>query len=1299
MGVIGARRCVSVLSALLSAVVLGLLGVTAAWGAVTHKYLWQVTEVPASSGVAAPGPLSEVSLMAVDSGNLFVAENGHQDERGTIIPERLDELNASSGAAERQFALPSSSQTYFDYFGLAAGHATGQEQVYLGAEDSEFKDVVDVFDGEGHLLGSPWSGTPSGPFSPFAGIGGIAADGRSSGLGWSAGDVYVSDSSQKVVDVFKPTVGNVKGEYVTRIEGPEAGVPFGTPTRVAVNQSNGDVVVVDASTDVIDVFEPTALETYALVRRITGTLAGPFSFVPTALAVDTNGDIYVGEGGRGGSVYEFNEKGEEIGRLAGTPGGAFRFANSLAVDPETHEVYVGDGDGTGNTTEETGAVDAFGPDLVVPDVTTGSASKVRPTSAIVSGTVNPDDAGEAMCQFASGTSAELGVTTPCVSPIPNGEAPVPVERTLTGLAPDTTYVYRLQASNQNGLNPGEPYQDAEFHTLGPGVHEQWATNVTATSVTLNAEIDPNGAGTAYYFQYGTGTGYGTDIPVAPGASIGSANGDVTVNQQVQGLLPATVYHYRVVARSELPGGEVVEFAGADQSFTAQGASESFALPDGRAWELVSPPDKHGSGLEFSGPEGSTTQASVNGEAISYSANGPTEDEPPGNRAVEFTQLISKRSPAGWATKVITTPFSEVGGLRVGWGPEYRMFSTDLALAVLQPLGGTTLSAEASELTPYLRQDDTCEASPLTCYRPLVTSVNVSTGVKFGDTVNVVAATPDLSHVILESQQALTNEASLTEAENAVYEWGAGTLRLVATGATIGGGGGTDLRHAVSDDGSRIVFEQGEHLYQRNMTGDTTVQIDTVEAGARGGRGVPRFQAASGDGSTVFFTDASRLTIDSTALGSLELPDLYEFNANTDKLTDLTVDPNQGEHANVIGLLQGVSEDGTYVYFVADGALAPGAAQGHCQGEESPLNACNLYVRHDGVTTFIAALSYDDLFTADGRIEHLDLVSARISPDGRWFAFMSNRSLTGYDNRDANSGERDEEVFLYNTSESAGEKRLRCVSCNPTGARPVGMYENKALIGPLLDRLGRWHERWLAAAIPGWTRLNTGEASLYQSRYLSDGGRLFFNSVDALVPQDVNGTTDVYEFEPEGQGDCAPSSVRFNEAIGGCIALISSAGSAEESVFVDASESGDDAFFLTAAKLRPEDFDASLDLYDARVCTQASPCLPVPQASPPPCATGESCKPAPLPQPPIFGAPSSATFSGAGNVTAESRPVAAHKSLTRAQRLARALRACHRKHGKRERARCVRRARGRVAGGRAARGPRRITRWAPSTSGR
>jgi hypothetical protein len=228
---------------------------------------------------------------------------------------------------------------------------------------------------------------------------------------------------------------------------------------------------------------------------------------------------------------------------------------------------------------------------------------------------------------------------------------------------------------------------------------------------------------------------------------------------------------------------------------------------------------------------------------------------------------------------------------------------------------------------------------------------------------------------------------------------------------------------------------------------------------------------------------------------------------------------------------------------------------------------------------------------------------------------------------------------------------------------------------LVNPARRWQNAGLAATVPGWAAVTLGN-SYYQPRYLSDGGRLFFNSDGVLVPQDTNGTWDVYEYEPPGVGSCGTTSATFSVASGGCVGLISSGGAREESVFMDASENGDDVFFLTGAGLVSQDYDGALDLYDAHACSSVSPCVPVAPVVPPPCSTGDACKAAPSPQPEAFGAPASQTFSGAGNITigdGEAQSVRSG-SLTRAQKLAAALRACHKKKAKAKRRACERQAR-------------------------
>jgi hypothetical protein len=834
----------------------------------------------------------------------------------------------------------------------------------------------------------------------------------------------------------------------------------------------------------------------------------------------------------------------------------------------------------------------------------------------------------------------------------------------------------LASTTDTPTPPGPPTIEGE---------SEFVTEVTASSATLHANLDPAGAETTYHFQYVTlaqfeEDGYAKAQSTPESASIGADNSDHPALAHIQGLQAATLYHYRVSASS------VVETVyGPDLTFTTQAAGGELTLPDNRRWELVSPPNKHGATIYPAGEMG-VLQAAAAGDAITYLANAPTELEPRGFS--NQVQVFSARSAGGWSSRDIATPHDKVTGASVATGFDYHFFSTDLSLALVEPQGsftrlvGEETAPEASERTVYLRHDATCATTPATCYTPLVTAANVPPGTEFGGNpeyfrgpVEFVGATPDLSHVIVYSEGvALT---STPGDRGGLVEWTGGNLQLISILPASEGGTptnnatlghrviGGNAKHAISDNGTRIFWTDNNGtkaaLYMRDTTKGETLRI--------GGTNTVLFETASDDGSRVFFVEAS----EEQGTANLDECDVIEVAGKLACKTTLLA-PNVASGAQGGGT-PGASEDGSYVYFVSTAALASKAVSG---GD-------NLYVDHNSGTaweapTLIATLSQEDQPDWE---QELAKMTARVSPNGDWLAFMSQNSLTGYDNRDANSGERDEEVYLYDASHD----RLVCASCNPTGSRPVGMQigENGFLYetGILSGGNKIWPKTaWLAANIPGWTPYAKGYA-LYQPRYLSDNGRLFFNSGDALAPQDINGTWDVYEYEPPPVGGCSGHSSTFSERSDGCVSLISSGASTSQSAFIDASatggrdgkggEGGGDVFFLTASQLTSQDFDASFDIYDARECTNQAACANL-SVTPPPCSTGDSCKAAPSPQPTIFGSPSSATFAGAGNVVPPgSKPSVAPRSLTRAQKLAKALAAC-RKGPRKKRAACKRLAR-------------------------
>jgi hypothetical protein len=855
----------------------------------------------------------------------------------------------------------------------------------------------------------------------------------------------------------------------------------------------------------------------------------------------------------------------------------------------------------------------------------------------------------------------------------------------------------------------------------PVVQEEAVSNVAGTSATLQAKINPEGSETTYRFEYGTSEAYGSQIPI-PDGIVGSGSVGVTVSAHPQDLLSSTTYHYRVVALVASRGETA---PGSDGSFMTQPAGGEFALPDGRQWELVSPPNKYGALIGSLSDEG-PIQAAEDGGGMTYGTNVPTELEPAGYR--QTVQVLSMRGAQGWSSRDIATPNDQ----RTGLGkPEYQFFAKDLSLSLADPIGEhlTLLSDQASAPTPYIRREGLCDApaSASKCYLPVLTSkegfADVSPGAKFGEGEFAIfeGASPDLRHVVVDGE-GLTGPTPFGVKE--IYEWSAGVrpaeaLQLVSVlpvsegggptsqSAYVGGEGGrlpSGAGHAVSDDGSRVFWMLGYHdggvrVYMRDTVKGETVRLDVQQPGVpSGGEPYAVFKIASSDGSKVFFTvvnGSQRLTVQSGTRGK----DLYECEIVEEagklkcKLTDLTP-VSGGQSAEAQGPL-GASEDGSYLYFVANGVLGDGAERGATRGTcewGGPSSAtCNLYEYHNGVTAFIATVAADDQLDWAPEEERL---TARVSPDGRYLAFMSERSLTGYDNRDAVSGKPDMEVYLYD----AVSKRLVCTSCNPTGSRPVGIEmaefsvfgkeprPNLAAVANGGSSGGTFGARnWVAANLPAANKVNEGGFgnALYQPRLLSDNGRLFFGSSDALMSQDVNGNEDVYEFEPEGVGGCTASSVTFNPKSGGCVGLISSGTSPEESGFMDASRSGGDVFFLTESRLTSQDYDTALDVYVAHECSASVPCV-APPVSSPPCSSGDSCKTAPAPQPSIFGAPSSATFVGAGNIVgSSSTPGVRPKSLTRAQKLAAALKAC-RKRPKRKRAGCERQA-GKRYGAKAARG--------------
>jgi hypothetical protein len=647
------------------------------------------------------------------------------------------------------------------------------------------------------------------------------------------------------------------------------------------------------------------------------------------------------------------------------------------------------------------------------------------------------------------------------------------------------------------------------------------------------------------------------------------------------------------------------------------APYSMALPDCRAYEQVSPVKKN---LSDAQGGNSSMQSSPSGEGVTFSSILPF----PGiSGASDFVTYLATRGAGGWSTEGLLPEsdpglVSGVDGLTESLG-ETILFSREPLLAE---------GASRGQYNSYVRDNATGS------YRLLAAGEGrFFSGLAFAD------ASRDGSHILFEdtAEELISGVHDVTGAPY-LYEWHNGQLSLAGVlpdgsapaGGAVAGPGGPALapehngpggakfysQDTISEDGSHVFFSDLEtgQIYVREY-GAVTVGVSASQRGVPDPAGTkPAYwRAATPDGRYVFFTSEEKLTDDSTA--SSGRPDLYRFDVEREALEDLTTAAPAG--ADVLGTL-GIggegSQEGSYVYFVAEASLASGAT-------ETPGQA-NLYEWHEGATTFIAGLSVDR-DEADW-VEHVSgepgpddgWKDSRVTPDGKTVLFFSGSSLE-----------------LFSASSGGG----------PVGLASQAYLESASLIG-----------------IAG--------RNAYLTRNLSeDGDRVFFQTVEA-------GQMNVHEWERAGEGSCERSSESFSEPTGGCHYLISTGQSGSESYFGEASANGDNVFFFTRQSLVGQEQDSNANLYDARVDGGIAAQNP---PAPPALCAGEACLGA-QGSPPVFGAPSTdATFSGSGNLTPALTPPAstpATKSLTRAQQLAEALKACKKGKPKKRRVACEKQAR-------------------------
>jgi hypothetical protein len=1083
--------------------------------------------------------------------------------------------------------------------GIAVNNVT--EDIYVADQGD---DRVEQYSSTGTFL-SQFNGSAA-PTGAFSSPEYVAVDNSTTGLDPALGDLYVTDNGHHVVDEF-----TAAGTYIGQLTGicPNPGtcgakeiIPFGDLLGVAVG-SAGEVWVHDAAEN-FDEFTDTGV--YTANFKIGATQPG-------GLALDSEGNIYAtalepryglklspsggfealfDEGVSGLAVASLTDdllvdkaSGMELYGPGDEADPAPKFIQAFATGSlaESHGVAVNGASATQTAYASERAADdvrSFNY-LSFPTATVLPAFEVSNTVETLSGSVEPEGEAVTECRLEYGLAkAEPGHYEHSVlcaqSPGSITGVSVGVSQTVSDLVPGAIYHFRLDASNANGTGNSE---DATF-TLFPGAGGESFSGVGSSSATLHATVVPGGVPTSFHFEYGPGAGYGHVTPVE---SAGASVGGVKVEAPVEGLSPNTTYHFRVVASSS---DGVLD--GADSRFLTLPLGV-LGLPDGRGYELVS---SLGNGDATVVPErggratGDGGMVTYGGQSPLAGGNGSSEFHGNGLSGVEHgdNQYLARREGSGWNAMDIQPAGVE--------SAIYRGFPADLTVGFLTSEVGLAEGAPPAGNGLYYRDNGNGDYGFL------------------GLGASYVGATADGSHVLLEDNRDLYELIN-----GALYPVNVLSGGGLAQNASFGGPPytGPDLSSVISSDGSRVFWSEEEPLTKKPVRlfvskgvggpDERTVQLDGPEPGCApctSGGGL--FWTASDDGSRVFFTDENKLTSNSNAVEGE--PDLYEYDIDTNTLTDLTpatTNPNE-EHANVVGVL-GTSSDGSYVYFAAAGSLAgsgatPQACSPAIEGQReraSEAIKCDVYVLHGGEAPRLVATVTN--FDGEGgtKVIHdgdwervVGAHSSFVSGDGRTLVFKSIENLTGFDSLE------DQEIYSYVYGVG-----LTCVSCNASGAPTI-----------------HTEPYYIDAELPNSGRMD------FALRDLSvGGGRVFFQTVEGLVPQDENGRQDVYEWERPGVGSCVVGGSSYSSTNGGCLFVLSGGTGTDESYFMDASESGDDAFIMSRAQLVPRDHTELYEVFDARVGATGETAAPV--------CTGAGCQGVPG-APPLFATPSSVTFNGIGN---------------------------------------------------------------------
>jgi hypothetical protein len=681
--------------------------------------------------------------------------------------------------------------------------------------------------------------------------------------------------------------------------------------------------------------------------------------------------------------------------------------------------------------------------------------------------------------------------------------------------------------------------------------------------------------------------------------------------------------------------------------TAFRTGASAALPDCRAYELVTPPFKN-SGypyFEAYSPDGSSGRLDMDAalpDSESFSAAGLRGPE---------IQYSLDRTASGWTTVSDELPASEYKPLITDYIPyPFQGASLD-GLTTVSIDRGVSQPENSLNIFKRLPDGSIVEVGP-----GLPPSAPSGTVAEVGGAsdIDAVGVSSDASHVLF----TLIGDRwpfDGTESGTSLYEYaGTGNTTPLLVGVNQSGaliskcgtvlGGSRHGHNSMSMNAQTIFFtalcgaRTKDELYARIDNGEPnarTVDISEpskedceacdTEADALQGA---EFLGASEDGSKVFFSTGQPLLGGNPGAGIYE----YDFDAPAGERIVRATAPNAEVTSQPV-----ISEDGSHLYFLAHGVLTTTA---NGEGETAEAGANNLYMfERDasypaGRTAFVARLSIED----QELWETAERAGADVTPTGGFLVFASERDLTPDD-----TSKSVRQLFEYDAQTGI----LTRVSIGQDG------FNNNGNVPPVLTLPGDravFTDADNAEFVRPFYFAGHYNPAAYSSglSVSANGSYVFFQSAAGLTPQAFDRTLlDTYLNNGNPVNVYANNVYEYHD---GRVSLISDGHDAnyhptyyvaEGSLvqLLGTDESGADVLFTTADQLVGQDIDTETDIYDARIDGG----FPAPSAATE-CA-GESCE-GPLSGVPTLLSPGS-EFQAGGNpplaAPAASKPVVKHKA--------------------------------------------------------